>query len=65
MLNITIGVYIYLALKDPPSPGGPQPDPEFLAAAKASVARKKSTSDTREIKTDQGQVDNRDVDKEE
>ena len=64
LLNITIGVYIWLALRDPLAPEGPQPDPEFLAAAKASVARKRSTSDSRETKPDPGQVDDGDGAKE-
>ena len=64
ILNITIGVYIWLELRDPLDPQGPQPDPEFLAAAKASVARKRSRSGSREARPNPGQVDDGDGAKE-
>ncbi|XP_078148991.1 vacuolar ATPase assembly integral membrane protein VMA21-like domain-containing protein [Carex rostrata] len=36
-VNLVIGFYICMAMKESPSSTNPQPDPKFLAEAKASI----------------------------
>lgn len=41
-VNVVIGYYIYLAMKEPTNQEA-QPDPAFLAAARASISQPSST----------------------
>lgn len=36
-VNIVIGVYVCMALRDPPTASAPQPDPAFAARASAKL----------------------------
>lgn len=47
-VNAVIAVYVWMALRDPPTSAEPNPDPAFAAAAKASmvVTEEQSKSET-------------------
>lgn len=38
-VNIVMAFYVVMAMKEPPSSSEPQPDPSFLAQAKASITQ--------------------------
>eukprot|EP00271_Cylindrocystis_brebissonii_P021530 TRINITY_DN7746_c0_g1_i1.p1 TRINITY_DN7746_c0_g1~~TRINITY_DN7746_c0_g1_i1.p1 ORF type:complete len:125 (-),score=38.18 TRINITY_DN7746_c0_g1_i1:531-905(-) len=54
-VNVVIGIYIYLALKDPPNSATPQPDPRFVAAAQRSVDKLHGQEEDEEGEEEEGE----------